>query len=110
MMIWTVPLSKSAANLGARLNELYAENKLVEAQRLEQRVNYDIEMIKEMGYCSGIENYSKDSRKKTAWHTSLQLSWIIFRKISLWWWMNHTLPCLSFAVCILAINPVKKCL
>ena len=42
-----------------RLNELYAQNKLVEAQRLEQRVKYDIEMIKEMGYCSGIENYSR---------------------------------------------------
>ena len=45
--------------LKSRLNELYNENKLVEAQRLEQRVNYDIEMIKEMGYCSGIENYSR---------------------------------------------------
>ncbi len=45
--------------LKLRLNELYAQNKLVEAQRLEQRVKYDIEMIKEMGYCSGIENYSR---------------------------------------------------
>lgn len=45
--------------LKLRLNELYAQNKLVEAQRLEQRVRYDIEMIKEMGYCSGIENYSR---------------------------------------------------
>lgn len=35
------------------------KNKLVEAQRLEQRVRYDMEMIKEMGYCSGIENYSR---------------------------------------------------
>ena len=35
------------------------QNKLIEAQRIEQRVNYDIEMIKEMGYCSGIENYSR---------------------------------------------------
>ena len=42
-----------------RLGELYSQNKLVEAQRLEQRVKYDIEMIKEMGYCSGIENYSR---------------------------------------------------
>ena len=42
--------------LRQRLNELNAQNKLVEAQRLEQRVNYDMEMIKEMGYCSGIEN------------------------------------------------------
>lgn len=45
--------------LKIRLGELYAQNKLVEAQRLEQRVRYDIEMIKEMGYCSGIENYSR---------------------------------------------------
>lgn len=45
--------------LKLRLAELYAQNKLVEAQRLEQRVRYDIEMIKEMGYCSGIENYSR---------------------------------------------------
>ena len=42
-----------------RLVELNYENKLIEAQRLEQRVKYDIEMIKEMGYCSGIENYSR---------------------------------------------------
>ena len=47
-----------------RLNELYSQNKLVEAQRLEQRVNYDIEMIKEMGYCSGIENYSRILEKR----------------------------------------------
>lgn len=45
--------------LKVRLAELNAQNKIVEAQRLEQRVNYDIEMIKEMGYCSGIENYSR---------------------------------------------------
>ena len=45
--------------LSDRLVELNNENKLVEAQRLEQRVKYDIEMIKEMGYCTGIENYSR---------------------------------------------------
>ena len=45
--------------LGLRLTELKAQNKLVEAQRLEQRTKYDIEMIREMGYCSGIENYSR---------------------------------------------------
>ena len=47
------------AELAERLNTLYAEGKLVEAQRLEQRTNFDIEMIKEVGYCSGIENYSR---------------------------------------------------
>ncbi len=45
--------------LQSRLAVLKSENKLIEAQRLEQRVKYDIEMIKEMGYCSGIENYSR---------------------------------------------------
>jgi excinuclease ABC subunit B len=42
-----------------RLQVLRAENKLLEAQRLEQRTNYDLEMIEEVGYCSGIENYSR---------------------------------------------------
>ncbi len=51
--------------LKIRLNQLYAQNKLVEAQRLEQRVKYDIEMIKEMGYCSGIENYSRIIERRT---------------------------------------------
>ncbi|MDD1616910.1 MAG: excinuclease ABC subunit B, partial [Methylococcaceae bacterium NSP1-2] len=45
--------------LKSRLHELYALNKLVEAQRLEQRTQFDIEMILEIGYCSGIENYSR---------------------------------------------------
>lgn len=45
--------------LNNRLVELRNQNKLVEAQRLEQRTRYDLEMIKEMGYCSGIENYSR---------------------------------------------------
>jgi excinuclease ABC subunit B len=45
--------------LSQRLEELYAANKLVEAQRLEQRTRFDIEMILELGYCSGIENYSR---------------------------------------------------
>lgn len=45
--------------LQQRLVELSNENKLLEAQRLEQRVKYDIEMLKEMGYCTGIENYSR---------------------------------------------------
>ena len=53
----TISLIKQ--ELKNRLVELEKNNKLIEAQRLEQRVKYDIEMIKEMGYCSGIENYSR---------------------------------------------------
>lgn len=45
--------------LVVRLKELKDENKLVEAQRLEQRTKYDIEMLREMGFCNGIENYSR---------------------------------------------------
>ena len=45
--------------LEERLRELNSQEKLLEAQRLRQRTNFDIEMIKEMGYCSGIENYSR---------------------------------------------------
>ena len=45
--------------LEERLDELNKENKLLEAQRLEQRTRYDIEMLKEIGFCSGIENYSR---------------------------------------------------
>lgn len=47
------------AELDMRLQILRADNKLLEAQRLEQRTNYDIEMLREMGYTSGIENYSR---------------------------------------------------
>ena len=45
--------------LNERLKVLKGENKLLEAQRLEQRTNYDLEMMQELGYCSGIENYSR---------------------------------------------------
>ena len=47
------------AELEERLQELRAAGKLVEAQRLEQRTRYDIEMLREVGYCNGIENYSR---------------------------------------------------
>lgn len=45
--------------LEERLEQLRADNKLLEAQRLEQRSRYDLEMMREMGFCSGIENYSR---------------------------------------------------
>ncbi len=45
--------------LAGRLNQLRGENRLIEAKRLEERTRYDLEMMKELGYCSGIENYSR---------------------------------------------------
>ncbi len=51
-------ISKIKAELEERLKELRSEQKIVEAYRLEQRVNFDIEMLEETGFCQGIENYS----------------------------------------------------
>lgn len=52
-------LDKIKDELKGRLEELRDQDKLVEAQRLEQRTVYDMEMIRELGYCNGIENYSR---------------------------------------------------
>mgnify|MGYP006279656683 CR=1 FL=1 len=52
-------IEKIRVELKERLEELRARDKLVEAQRLEERTRYDIEMMQELGYCSGIENYSR---------------------------------------------------
>jgi len=54
-----IALNTIREELTVRLKELKKENKLVEAQRLEQRVNYDLEMMEQVGYCNGIENYSR---------------------------------------------------
>ncbi|MBR4014775.1 MAG: excinuclease ABC subunit UvrB [Anaerotignum sp.] len=54
-----IAIERIEAELAERLAELKREDKLLEAQRLEQRTNYDIEMLKEMGFCTGIENYSR---------------------------------------------------
>ncbi|MDG6905346.1 MAG: excinuclease ABC subunit UvrB [Nitrososphaerota archaeon] len=52
-------IKKIEAELDSRLEELGSKNKLVEAQRLEQRTKFDLEMLRETGYCTGIENYSR---------------------------------------------------
>ncbi|GAA0121677.1 excinuclease ABC subunit UvrB [Clostridium faecium] len=59
-------ISQIEQELEERLEELKNEDKLLEAQRLKQRTNFDIEMIREVGYCTGIENYSRilDGRAK----------------------------------------------
>ncbi len=52
------------AELEERLKELIADDKLLEAQRLEARTNYDIEMLQEVGYCTGVENYSRHLQRR----------------------------------------------
>jgi excinuclease ABC subunit B len=57
-------LADIETELGDRLHTLRSQNKLLEAQRLEQRTQYDLEMIREIGYCAGIENYSRHLERR----------------------------------------------
>lgn len=68
-----VAIKNIEQELQERLKELREQNKLLEAQRLEQRTNYDLEMMREMGFCSGIENYSRHLTLREAWATPYTL-------------------------------------
>ena len=61
-----VAVERIEAELDEQLAKLKAADRLLEAQRLEQRTRYDIEMMQEMGYCSGIENYSRHMSERKA--------------------------------------------
>ena len=66
-------IARIEAELEERLAELKREDKLLEAKRLAQRTNYDIEMLKEMGFCTGIENYSRHLSLREAGSTPFTL-------------------------------------
>ena len=68
-----IAMADIRTELAQRLDELKGAGKLLEAQRLEQRTNYDLEMIEEMGYCSGIENYSRHLTHRNAGDTPYTL-------------------------------------
>jgi excinuclease ABC subunit B len=76
------------AELALTLAEYKEQNKLLEMQRLEQRTNFDLEMMEEMGYCQGIENYSR------------HLTGLL--------WMKVTLHCHKLPVCTAATDRGKK--
>lgn len=61
-----IAVERIEAELDEQLSKLKAADRLLEAQRLEQRTRYDIEMMQEMGYCSGIENYSRHMSNRKA--------------------------------------------
>lgn len=61
-----VAVERIESELDEQLAKLKGEDRLLEAQRLEQRTRYDIEMMQEMGYCSGIENYSRHMSERKA--------------------------------------------
>jgi len=60
----TAAIADIRAELKERLEEFRGQGKLLEAQRLEARANYDLEMLKEMGYCAGVENYSRHLQRR----------------------------------------------
>jgi excinuclease ABC subunit B len=64
--VLNIALQDIEAELEERLAELRAQDRLLEAQRLEQRTLYDLEMLREIGYCSGIENYSRHLSRRRA--------------------------------------------
>jgi len=68
-----IAMADIRTELEERLAVLKGEDKLLEAQRLEQRTNYDLEMMQEMGYCSGIENYSRHLTHRAAGATPYTL-------------------------------------
>ncbi|SEM64491.1 Excinuclease ABC subunit B [Mesobacillus persicus] len=68
-----VAIENIEKELEERLVELREDNKLLEAQRLEQRTRYDLEMMREMGFCSGIENYSRHLTLRSAGATPYTL-------------------------------------
>lgn len=68
-----IAIQRIEDELEVRLAELKREDKLLEAQRLEQRTNYDLEMLKEMGFCTGIENYSRHLSLREAGSTPFTL-------------------------------------
>ncbi len=84
-------VEKIKVELKERLEQLNSVNKLVEVQRLEQRTRYDIEMIRELGYCSGIENYSRylSGRKREKHRRPCST---ICRRTRCWWRMRVTSP------------------
>ncbi|MBU8880946.1 excinuclease ABC subunit UvrB [Bacillus sp. FJAT-29790] len=68
-----VAIQNIEKELEVQLTELRSQNKLLEAQRLEQRTRYDLEMMREMGFCSGIENYSRHLTLRPAGSTPYTL-------------------------------------
>ena len=68
-----IAIQNIAAELEERLSDLKKNNRLLEAQRLEQRTRYDLEMLSEMGFCSGVENYSRHLTLREAGSTPYTL-------------------------------------
>ena len=95
--------------LKQRLEYYYKENKLLEAQRLEERTQYDLEMMNEIGYCNGIENYSRHLTGRSQGEPPPRC-WITSPMISFSFLMKATSPCPRWVPCTRPIDPGRKTL
>ena len=95
------------AEMNERLRELEAEGKMLEAHRLRSRTEYDMEMLREMGFCNGIENYSRILEGRSAGtppHTLLDY----FPTTTWWWSTSRTRPCRRSAACTRATGRASR--
>jgi excinuclease ABC subunit B len=86
-----MPLSKPSRKSCRRLTFFHDNDKLIEEQRLRERVRFDIEMLQQLGYCNGIENYSRHLSGRQA-GSRLPRCLITCRRMPFWWWTNPTSP------------------
>ena len=99
--------------LAERRKVLLANNKLLEEQRLSQRTQFDLEMMNELGYCSGIENYSRylsgrGPGERNRGGAARRRCLITCLPTACWWWMNPTSLSRKLAVCIVVTGRVKR--
>jgi excinuclease ABC subunit B len=78
--------------LGRASRSLRSDGKLLEAQRIKMRTEYDLEMMEEMGFCSGIENYSRHIAKRRRGRGRTTVI-DFFPGLICWCWMNRTSAC-----------------
>ena len=95
--------------LDQRIIELESQSKLLEAQRLKMRTEYDLEMLQEMGFCNGIENYSRHLCGPAAGIKAVTRCWIFSRRITCWWWTSRTPRFRRSAECMRATARARPC-
>ena len=105
---WLPAIEKIRAECDAQVKQFTAEGKLIEAQRIQQRTNYDIEMLTEVGICKGIENYSRGPLRPRARAVCPRPCWIISRRIFCCLWTRAMSPCHRCGPCTAATTPARK--
>ena len=95
------------AELAERLAELQTAGKLLEAQRLESRTEFDIEMLLEVGTCAGIENYSRHLSGRRGGRAPRLPVRLLPAPTTWWWWTSRTCRCPRSAACSTATGPAS---